>query len=241
MHMKNEKIAILLLHAYMGSENDIQNLKNFLNKNEFNTFSMTFKGHNEKSIKNILKVNPNEWYLQAKEKVLNLKNLGYEKIIVMGLSLGGIISIKLTEEMDIYATGTFCSPVIPLENDLTHLIPSILQYEKYNIKKYNINVDDVDKYLNSFLDDINLQLKKLEIFTEEIENNLDYIKIPVYIAQGKNDELFNYECSNLLYKKIKNQTFTKYHLFENSGHVITIGKDKDKFNESVLNFIKSII
>ena len=52
--------------------------------------------------------------------------------------------------------------------------------------------------------------------------------------------LFNYNCSILLKNKLENQTYVDFNLFNDSGHVITISKNRKEFEKSVLDFIKKI-
>ena len=80
------------------------------------------------------------------------------------------------------------------------------------------------------------QLADLHDFSAKVAEKLEQVTGPFYIAQGELDRLVDPEVSIEMKEALVNAA-VDFHWFEQSGHVITVGKEKGEFQQSVLEFL----
>ena len=80
------------------------------------------------------------------------------------------------------------------------------------------------------------QLLDLHHFSAKVAEKLEQVTGPFYIAQGELDRLVDPEVSIEMKEALVNAA-VDFHWFEQSGHVITVGKEKAEFQQSVLEFL----
>src|SRR5699024_12210118 len=82
----------------------------YLQKKGLTSYSINYEGHAEHPEK-ITQSSPFVWYKQAVEAYDFLRSEGYSNIFVAGVSIGGVIALRLAAERDVTGVGTICSPM----------------------------------------------------------------------------------------------------------------------------------
>src|SRR5690625_276675 len=103
--------AVLLLHGFTGHSADVRMLGRFLEKKGYTSHAPIYRGHGV-SPEELLKTNPNMWWEDVQAAYNYLVDLGYEEIAVAGLSLGGVMSLKLATETKIKGVISMCTPMV---------------------------------------------------------------------------------------------------------------------------------
>lgn len=225
--------AVLLLHAYTGSYNDVRMLARFLEKNDYTVYAPLFSGHGTKNPEDILESSVAQWEQDATAAVQFLKNKGYQEIAVFGLSMGGIHATNLLTlgEEAIIGGGSFCSPLTRKENTIHK---NFMLYAKYVLKEqWNVEIEQriAGKSVK--------QLAEIESFVQTISPNLTEITVPVFLAQAGKDEMIAPEGVFETAKQLK-QTKVTLQWYPNSGHVITVGNSRKELEKDVLNFMEEL-
>ena len=222
------KRAVILFHAYTGKASDLRMLASFLHRHDYAVYVPTFSGHEHSDVSEILKENPEKWYEDAKEAVNFVRNHGYSTIAALGLSMGGIMAAALATNQLVEIAGTFCSPVSTRNAQLPDLFKSFMAFAKNN----QMSEADLTKLEHKAKE----QLLDLHHFSAKVAEKLEQVTGPFYIAQGELDRLVDPEVSIEMKEALMNAA-VDFHWFEQSGHVITVGKEKAEFQESVLEFL----
>ena len=222
------KRAVILFHAYTGKASDLRMLASFLHRHDYAVYVPTFSGHEHSDVSEILKENPEKWYEDAKEAVNFVRNHGYSTIAALGLSMGGIMAAALATNQLVEIAGTFCSPVSTRNAQLPDLFKSFMAFAKNN----QMSEADLTKLEHK----AKQQLLDLHHFSAKVAEKLEQVTGPFYIAQGELDRLVDPEVSIEMKEALVNAA-VDFHWFEQSGHVITVGKEKVEFQESVLEFL----
>src|SRR5690625_4478822 len=102
--------AVLLLHGYTGHSADVRMLGRFLEKKGYTSHAPIYRGHGRPP-EELIKTNPDEWWEDVKQAYQHLKDLGYEEIAVAGLSLGGVMGLRLSCMDKIKGVIPMCSPM----------------------------------------------------------------------------------------------------------------------------------
>ena len=222
------KRAVILFHAYTGKASDLRMLASFLHRHDYAVYVPTFSGHEHSDVSEILKENPEKWYEDAKEAVNFVRNHGYSTIAALGLSMGGIMAAALATNQLVEIAGTFCSPVSTRNAQLPDLFKSFMAFAKNN----QMSEADLTKLEHK----AKQQLLDLHHFSAKVAEKLEQVTGPFYIAQGELDRLVDPEVSIEMKEALVNAAVA-FHWFEQSGHVITVGKEKAEFQQSVLEFL----
>ncbi len=239
IYLKNGKRAVLLLHAYTGSPNDVRMLARQLEKENYTVLAPIFSGHGTPDPMNILHMTPDIWINDARNALKKLQDDGYEEIAVFGLSMGGVIAMTLLgENPDLFVGGgSFSSPLVP--ESTNQIYPNFLKYCEFMYKKITNSQEELEEKMNMVKMPLKAQLEQVFELSRLAFDGLPNIDKPIYIAQSGQDEMFD---GSSVYK-IGDQLKGTYHQiiwYPNSTHVITISKDRKQFEGDIVAFLSHI-
>lgn len=233
--------AVLLLHAYSGSSNDVRMLARFLERENYTVYAPIFSGHGTLRPEDILESSPENWEKEAFKALEFLKAAGFEEIYVFGLSMGGIFATLLLESQDkaLKGGGTFSSPIYPVKEN--HVLENFLVYAKKLLTYTGVEDSQLQQRLSHIKEAEQQQLAAIQSYSLKAYENLDLLKLPFFLGQSGQDELIPATACYLTVKKIieENQALT-FHWYQKASHVLTVSVEKNKFQEDVLNFLKQI-
>ncbi|GAB3057399.1 alpha/beta hydrolase [Virgibacillus ainsalahensis] len=228
--------AVLLLHGFTGHSADVRMLGRFLEKKGYTSHAPIYRGHGE-SPEELIKSNPDQWWEDVEKAFNHLKDLGYEEIVVAGLSLGGVLSLKLAYSTKVKAVITMCSPMFfDNETQLTQGFKRFSQeYKQLEGKEDQTITQEVDALMENSDDVFN----HLENFINEVKNEIDTIYTPTLVVQAEKDEMINKKSATYIYENVEaDKKDIKW--YEESGHVITMGKEKEQLHEDIYQFLETL-
>ncbi|MGP4077268.1 alpha/beta hydrolase [Halobacillus sp. K22] len=228
--------AVLLLHGFTGHSADVRMLGRFLQKHGYTSHGPIYRGHG-KELEALIDARPEDWWADVKASLDHLRDLGYQKIAVAGLSLGGVLGLKLAYSEPIKGLVTMCSPMFfDNEKQLTQGFEAkARQYKQLEGKDQQTINEEVDELLN----DSEEMFKQLGGFINEVHDEVDQIYTPTFVVQAEKDEMINKDSANYIYEHVEsNHKDIKW--YKNSGHVITMGKEKEQLHEDILEFLESL-
>ena len=82
-------------------------------------------------------------------------------------------------------------------------------------------------------------LKELQGQIQDVRDHVDEVMDPIFVAQGELDQMINTDSANIIYNESESDDKT-IKWYANSGHVITIDKEKEQLFEDVLKFLESL-
>lgn len=235
---EKSKKAVLLLHAYTGSANDVRPLGRYLERNGYTVYAPQFAGHATKKFEDVIeKGGPDIWLQDVVDATTFLKEKGYEQIAVLGLSLGGIMATRAIELYDYIAGGSFNSPIYDIGE--SRVPAAFLNYFRSFKKRQGYDLKIIEQEREAIKPKLNKQLDELTKFSEQIQKDIEKIDIPYYIASSGKDELISPSNGKVLRDALINAK-VDYNRFPDSTHVITIGSKRDPFEKSVLTFLNNL-
>ncbi len=82
-------------------------------------------------------------------------------------------------------------------------------------------------------------LKDLQELLRETRDSLEDVYAPTLVVQARNDHMINTDSANIIHDGVS--AFQKELIwYENSGHVITLDKEKDQLHSDILDFLESL-
>lgn len=230
------KRAVLLLHGFTGNTNDVKRLGRYLTDRNYTVHAPLYKGHGGDP-DTLIHTDPMEWWNSATEGYDTLRNLGYEEIAVAGVSLGGVFSLKLGEERPTKAIVTMSAPAIAKSPE--SLQERIIDYA-INYKKLSGTYDPEADKPEQVADLVRMpSLDYLQGMINDTSSKLDTIQSPVHILRGLQDDDYYCESADLIYSSV-NSRIKSVKTFLNSGHIMTLGKERDLVFEEVYRFFEAL-
>lgn len=230
------KRAVLLLHGFTGNSSDVRMLGRFLEKNGYTSLAPHYKGHGVPP-EELLETGPTDWWQDVIGAYEQLKAAGYEEIAVAGLSLGGVFSLKLGYTVPVKGIVTMCSPMSMKTTDI--MFDGVLKYAR-EYKKYEGKTDQqIEEEVEAIRETPMETLADLREFVYNVRDHVDHIYAPLLVTQGKKDTVIDINSANIIYDEAESID-KKINWYENSGHVITLGSEKEQLHEDILNFLESL-
>lgn len=234
--MEAGKRAVLLLHGFTGNTNDVKRLGKYLADRNYTVHAPLYKGHGG-GPDLLIQSQPTEWWDSVIEGYDDLRNRGYEEIAVAGVSLGGIFSLKLGEERPTKAIVTMSAPAMSKSTD--SLQNRIVEYA-INYKKLSGTYDETVDSHTKIAELMKMpSLNYLQSMINETSEKLNVIQTPVHILRGLEDDEYYCESADLIYSSV-NSRIKSIKTFINSGHILTLGKERELVFEEIYRFFEGL-
>src|SRR5690625_422544 len=192
--------AVLLLHGFTGHSADVRMLGRFLEKKGYSSHAPIYRGHGLPP-EQLIETNPQQWWEDAQKGYKYLQDLGYKEIAVAGLSLGGVLSIKLASSEKVKAVIPMCTPMI---FDDKHRLKFAFRHYAKEYKQYEGKEDVViEEVLNKLMTNTEGLFKEIANFNEEVREVVDMVYAPSLVVQARKDEIINPESANYIYEQIE--------------------------------------
>lgn len=226
--------AVLLLHGFTGNSADVRMLGRFLEKKGYTCHAPQYKGHGVPP-EELVHTGPEDWWQDVMNAYQFLKDKGHENIAAVGLSLGGVFSLKLGYTVPIKGIVPMCAPMYIKSEDVMY--KGVLEYAREWKKREGKSEEQIETEMKEF-QPMNT-LKELQQLIKEVRENVDMIYAPTFVVQARHDNMINTDSANIIYNEVENDN-KKLKWYEQSGHVITLDKEKDQLHEDVYNFLESL-
>ncbi|WP_156288410.1 alpha/beta hydrolase [Oceanobacillus salinisoli] len=228
--------AVLLLHGFTGHSADVRMLGRFLEKKGYTSHAPIYRGHGEPP-EELLESNSKQWWEDVNNALEHLKDLGYEEIAVAGLSLGGVLGLKLAYSTQIKAVIPMCAPMF-FDNEF-QLSKGFRAFSKEYKKLEGKDETTIEKEVNQLMTDSEDLFKDLGKTITEVKNNIDTIYTPTFVVQARKDEMINTESAVYIYENVESDE-KDMKWYEESEHVITLGDEKDQLHEDIYQFLEKL-
>ena len=226
--------AVLFLHGFTGNSSDTRQMGRFLQKKGYTSYAPHYEGHGEPP-EALLASNPNIWWKQVLEAYDFLKEKGYEEIAVVGLSLGGDFALKLSQHRDCIGISTMCSPMYIKTTG--NMFEGVLAYAREFKKREGKSQEQIDIEMSHFHP--TSMLEDLQATIQGVRDSLSSVYAPIFVVQSTNDKMINPDSANIIYNEVSSdEKYIKW--YENSGHVITIDKEKDQLHEDMYQYLEGL-
>ncbi|MGR5902648.1 carboxylesterase [Bacillus cereus] len=228
--------AVLLLHGFTGNSADVRMLGRFLEKKGYTCHAPIYKGHGVPP-EELVHTGPTDWWQDVTGAYQLLKDKGFEKIAVVGLSLGGVFSLKLGYTVPVLGVVPMCAPMY-IKSEET-MYQGILAYAREYKKREQKSPEQIEQEMLEFQKTPMNTLKALQQLIADVRNNVDMIYAPTFVVQARHDEMINTDSANIIYNGVES-TLKDIKWYEDSTHVITLDKQRDELHEDVYNFLEQL-
>lgn len=229
-----KKEGILMLHGFTGNPNQFRKLAKDLNMEGYTVHVPVYKGHGGEP-EEIVGTSVEEWYKGAKEGYEKLKDSGCEKIHIVGVSVGGVFGLKLAEEKEVDKLVTISTPFKKVtQKDLKK---RIREYAYVYKKMQGIDEKEIEKETKKLEKEIKKITEELNEFVVDVIKGKQEIKSKLVVMQGMKDEKLYVDSFSKIKKELK-KNIQKVLAFEESDHLLIIGKEKEQVRNEIMAIFK---
>ncbi|GAF65596.1 carboxylesterase [Bacillus sp. TS-2] len=228
--------AVLLLHGFTGTTADVRMIARHLQKEGYTCHAPLFEGHGVPP-EQLLKTGPDEWWESAKKGYDFLKEQGYDEIAVCGLSLGGVFSLKFGYTLPVKGIIPMCAPVKPRTEE--SIYKGVLSYAKQYKQLEKKSEKQIEEEMEHFEMLSTESLLELRYLMNDVSEHLDHIYAPTFVVQARKDDMIDPQSAETIHKEVESE-HKKLKWYENSGHSITIGPEKEQLHEDILEFLNTL-
>ncbi len=233
---KAGKRAVLLLHGFTGNTADVRMLGRFLEKRGYTCHAPLYKGHGVPP-EVLVQTGPDDWWKDVMDGYQLLKSMGYEEIAVAGLSLGGVFSLKLGYTVPIKGIIPMCAPMYIKSEDVMY--EGILEFAREYKQREGKTGEQIEREIDEYKKTPMNTLKALQTLISGVRQNIDMIYAPTFVVQARVDDMINTNSANIIYNEIESH-IKKIKWYEESGHVITLDKERDQLHEDIYQFLEQL-
>lgn len=225
-------IACLLIHGYTGGPYEVEPLAEYLKEQtDWHIEVPTLPGHGE--VLKLADIAYTDW-IEAAEESFKKLTAAYDKVYLIGFSMGGMIAAYLTakyevEKLVLLATAGKYLDFRQIRTDLHEVIKDGFKGRLES----NLIFNHYKKKLGQIPLKSNLEFLKLIKFTRPY---LKKVETPVLIAHGQQDGIVPYKTAYYLDKQI-HSAHKELLLLDDSRHLLCLGSDKDTINTKVHEFL----
>ena len=241
---KIDKVGILLIHGFLASPKEMEELGKLLNKLGYGVYLVRLSGHGTLS-KEMNNYTLREWEESVNRGYAVLSHY-HQQVFVVGFSAGALLAlIKSCAEVDNIAGVVAINPALNLKQKPVIFSPLL---DIWNKMLNSISVDTgtlkwvenesenpVGNYDRIYISG----LRQLLILQDNCREILEKVNVPLLVIRGKNDPTVDISCADEIMDKTS-ALDKKLHLIEANNHVIVRGKTVNDVQLAITTFIDNL-
>ncbi len=228
----NNKRGVLLIHGFTGTPAEMRLLGDYLHQEGYTVLGVRLPGHGT-TPEELNEMQWPQWYVAAQNACQRLLNQ-CEEVMVVGLSMGGLLTMKLAAEMPISKAAILAAPIFVTDKRakfvpiLKHFIKTVPKGKRaYDVdEKYKITYSRMPlKALASMFD--LLKLCKQII--------LPQIHIPCLVIQSTAERTVQSRSAQYIYDHLGSKQ-KKLVWYKHSGHILTLDCEREAIFKQISKF-----
>ncbi|MBN1654167.1 MAG: alpha/beta fold hydrolase [Deltaproteobacteria bacterium] len=234
---RSANVAVLLLHGFTSSTDTVDGLIPYLKKEAIPFERPILRGHGTR-YQDLRGVRSRDWYVDAERALIKLYTEGY-RVIVVGLSMGGLVALDLAARhpemiagvITVAAALKFVDPMAgaaQLADKFVRYLPSPNSFVDPELAKRCTNYKKfpVDAFASLYR------------YSRRIAERLPDVHVPICVLQSKADQIVAPRSANIIYEKVSSP-LRQIVWFEKSGHEMMQDCEAEAVFAEIVKFISS--
>jgi carboxylesterase len=234
---KRDKIGVLLLHGFTSHLDAVRGLEPLLKQASLTFETPILRGHGTR-YQNLRGVTAGDWYVDAERALINLWNY-VDRIVVVGLSMGGLVALDLASRHPDKIAGVV-SVAAPIKwadplTRFTGLLSKMFRYwpspESFNDLSLKVHCKNYPKFPTD-------AFASLYDYSQQIALRLREVHVPIRILQSKKDQIVAPESANIIYEKVSSM-HREILWYRRSGHEMMQDMESPQVFQDIMEFVTS--
>ena len=213
---EKKPLGVLILHGFTGSLDTVRGLVPTVERLGLPYRMPTLRGHGTR-YEDLDGVTARDWYEDAEAALTELLGEA-ERVVVVGLSMGGLVTLNLAMEhgdrlAGIVVVGTF----LRCANPLSALTPLLKLFVPYWDNPNSFADPELGKACTNYKKFPTATFARLQNYANEIERRLGEVKVPALILHSRKDATAHPITATVLQERLGSAE-KRVVWFERSGH-----------------------
>ena len=229
------RAAALCLHGLTGTPYEVRSVAEALAAHGIRARGPALPGHGS-TPEELAGVSHSDWLAAARSEVARLR-VQHERVYVVGLSMGGVVSLRLGIEGLADALAVIGTPLRLRPAPLVGLIPLVMHIHRYLPKREGSDIQHPEArarhpgYEKMPLRSVN-ELIKMQ---RRVRHELGRITAPILIAHGVFDRTARLSDAHRIAAEVSSDQ-RRLLVLERSGHVVPVDHDGPLLAEAIAGF-----
>lgn len=237
------KPACLLIHGFTGTPKEMHWMGEYLNQQGYTCLGVRLAGH-ATAPEDMIRSNWTDWTASVEDGYSLLRGLT-DRIFLVGLSMGGILSLLMSTRLDVRGVVAMSTPYkLPDDPRLRKIdwIAKIVTYMPKSDEAPGASWFDKEAFKGhiSYPQNPVRSIGQLNLLLGEMRAALPKIHVPVLLIHSKDDKYVSPENIELIFADLKNASDKTKLFVTGSGHVVTRDAARHQVFESALEFIRRV-
>jgi carboxylesterase len=238
---ENARIGCLVTHGFTGAPKEMRWLGEFLNKQGYTVCGIRLTGHASRP-EDMVRSRWRDWMLSV-EDGYNLLRSCTEQVFLLGLSMGGILSLTSAAILDVQGVVAMSTPFdLPNQHLPIWVFRAFSRIKPYMAKGKDPDSGWFDK--NAAAQHVSYPMNpvrsavELKLLIGQMHSLLPKITVPVLLIHSRDDDYVIKDSMEQIYRHLG--TSDKQMLWvEGGGHVVTEEPTRDTVFNAAANFIQN--
>ena len=235
--MKGGSSGVLLIHGFTGLPVELFLLGEYLNRAGFSVLCPRLAGHGTDE-RDLMHTNKNDWFNSVLDGFFILRGV-CDKVFVVGHSMGGLLTLKLSTEREIAKIVTLAAPIFIDDGlGLKNLPPREFCSDACIVQPRR-KLENVPQAVNYVYKKTPLiSVHELVDLINDTKKLLPTVKTPILIMHGEEDHTAQPRSARFIMDNVGSAE-KKILTVPNSGHLLPFAENRDFVFEQTLNFLRS--
>lgn len=237
------KSACLLIHGFTGTPKEMRWMGEFLNQRGYTCLGIRLAGH-ATDPEDMIRSNWTDWTVSVEDGYQLLRGVT-DNIFLVGLSMGGILSLLMSTRLSVRGVVTMSTPYkLPDDPRLRHVdwIAKMIPYMPKSDEEPGASWFDKDAWKDhiSYPQNPVRSIGQLNRLLAEMRLALAQVRVPTLLIHSKDDAYVLPDNMELIYADLVNATDKTKLYITGSGHVLPRDAARQRAFQSALEFIERI-
>jgi carboxylesterase len=237
------KPACLMVHGFTGTPKEMRWMSEFLNRQGYTCLGIRLTGH-ATDPKDMIRSNWTDWTASVEDGYQLLRCLN-DRIILIGLSMGGVLSLLMSTRLDVIGVVAMSTPYkLPDDPRLRHidLVAKTIPFMPKSDGEPGSGWFDKDAWKDhvSYPQNPVRSIGQLNQLLAEMRTALPKLQVPVLLIHSKDDDYVLPANLELIFDHLTNASDKEKIYIAGSGHVITRDASRQQVFQYALDFIQRI-
>jgi carboxylesterase len=228
-------VAALCLHGLTGTPYEVRPLGEALAARGVRALGPALPGHNE-TPESLARTRRGDW-LESVRGQLDALTAEHAQVCLVGLSLGGLLSLALAAERPVAAVVVVGTP-LRLRAPVAQLVPVVSRIFRFSPKRRGSDIrDDGARTRHPSYPVMPLaSVRELQHLQREVRRSLHRITAPLLVAHGALDTTAHPDDAGAIAQGVSSSE-REVLLLERSGHVVPVDRDGPRLGRAVAEFL----
>jgi len=232
----------LLIHGFTGAPKEMRWMGEYLDERGYPCLGVRLAGHGTRP-EDMIRSRYTDWMLSVEDGYHLLRGVT-DRIYLLGLSMGGMLSLLMSTKLDVVGVVAMSTPYhIPHDYPAwaMKLISKFMPYQSKSREAPGASWFDKEAYIGhiSYPQNPVRSAAELQMLAAEMRTALPKVNVPVLLIHSKNDTYVPLENMEHIYADLGTSDKTKLYITE-SGHVVTRDAARNQVFEAANEFIQRV-